>query len=223
MYAQKDFNGPCEANVTAYCHPTQIDALQLYKTLLMIAFPNVWEETISFSWTYLCDRNWFSKKQWSEVFDGLSEHLFQGLLSSNSLPTVLKVFKSFLHGSQLRDAVIRYIMTDGLCMRERRTVRWWIRSLPRPLVIPNHYLRRVFVISKSILTGAKQIHIMLLRSLRSDSVLQLQYSPVLTSEIRWDYIQQECKYVRETIYLLSSMHIYPSVDNPGRLELHGRK
>lgn len=46
--------------------------------------------------------------QWVEVFDGLSGHIFEALLNPGGVLLALGLLRSFLHGSQLRDAALRY-------------------------------------------------------------------------------------------------------------------
>lgn len=49
------------------------------------------------------------RPQWVEIFEGLGHHVFSALCYSDSVGSGLEVLTSFVQGSQLRDAALRYV------------------------------------------------------------------------------------------------------------------
>lgn len=48
------------------------------------------------------------RSKWVEVFERLGYHVFEALCHPRGVGLALRVLGSFLHGSQLRDAALRY-------------------------------------------------------------------------------------------------------------------
>ena len=73
------------------------------------------------SWFSPFHRRMYVRSQWVEIFEGLGHQVFGALCYPESVDSALEVLTSFVRGSQLRDAALRYASLP----RQRRQIGTW--------------------------------------------------------------------------------------------------